>query len=144
MVMQASLSFPKMRSAGTVSLRGSADGFPHSGGQEINRILERLVVSCVSCMPSVKCMGQASGLIIRKAMRDDEHTRVGMSSMIKVDGQFDEIIAIARDKEPVFGSRIVQLGFVSVPAPLDLVDTHDIKPQTTTNLRHGGVDILVQ
>jgi hypothetical protein len=138
------LSFPKIRSAGTVSLRGSADVFPHSGGQEINRILERLVVSCVPCMPSVKRMGQASGLIIRKAMRDDEHTGVGMSRMIKVDGQFDEIIAIARDKEPVFGSRIAQLGFVSVAAPLDLVDTHDIEPQTTTELRHGGVDILVQ
>jgi len=55
-------------------------------------------------MPSVKRMGQASGLIIRKAMRDDEHTRVGMSSMIKVDGQFDEIIAIARDKEPVLAA----------------------------------------
>jgi len=95
-------------------------------------------------MPSVKRMGQASGLIIRKAMWDDEHTRVGMSRMIKVDGQFDEIIAIARDKEPVFGSRIAQLGFVRVPAPLDLVDTHDIEPQTTTDLRHGGVDILVQ
>jgi hypothetical protein len=68
------LSFPKMRSAGTVCLRGSADIFLHSGGQEINRILERLVVSCVSRMPSVKRMGQASGLIIRQAMRDDEHT----------------------------------------------------------------------
>jgi hypothetical protein len=128
----------------TLHLRGSADVFPHSGGQEINRILERLVVSRVSCMPSVKCMGQASGLIIRKAMRDDEYTRMGLCRPIKVDGQLDEIIAIARDKEPVFGSRIAQLGFVRVPAPLDLVDTHDIEPQTTTDLRHSRVDILVQ
>jgi hypothetical protein len=64
--------------------------------------------------------------------------------MIKVDSQFNEIIAIACDKEPVFGSGITQLGFVRVPAPLDLVDTHDIEPQTTTDLGHGGVDILVQ
>jgi hypothetical protein len=95
-------------------------------------------------MPPVKRMGQAGGLIIREAMRDDEDTRVGMSRMIKVDGQFDKVIAIARHKEPVFGGSIAQLGLISVPVPMDLVDTHDIEAQTTTNLRHGGIDILVQ
>jgi hypothetical protein len=110
----------------------------------VSHILEGLVISCVSCLPSVQRMGQASGLSIRQARRDDEHTRVGLAHLIKVDGQFDEIIAIVRDEEPVFGSGIAQLGFVGVPAPLDLVNAHNLEPQTTTDLRHGGVDLLVQ
>ena len=89
-------------------------------------------------------MGKASRLIIRQAMRDNEYPRVGMPRMKKVDGQFDEVIPIARHKETVFGRSIAQLGFVIASAPLYLVNTHDIEAQTTTDLRHRRVDILVQ
>ncbi|MEE8264456.1 MAG: hypothetical protein V3R40_04285 [Gammaproteobacteria bacterium] len=62
----------------------------------------------------------------------------------KVDGQFDEVIPIARHKDTVFGRSISQLGVVIESLPMDLVDTNDIKVQTATNFRYGRVDILVQ
>ena len=51
----------------------------------------------MSFIPSVKSMGKAGRLIIRQAMRDDEHTSVGMPRVKQVDGQFDEVIPIARE-----------------------------------------------
>jgi hypothetical protein len=89
-------------------------------------------------------MGQAGRLIIRQAMRDNEHPSVGMPRMKKVDGQFDEVIPIARHQESVFGRSIAQLGFVIEAVSLYLVHTHDIEAQTPTDLRHSWVDILVQ
>ena len=83
-------------------------------------------------------------MMIREAVRDDEHTSVGMPRVKKVDGQFDEVIPIARHKETMFHRRIAQLRFVIKTVALELVDTDDIEPQTAPDLRHSGVDILVQ
>ena len=121
-----------------------ADAFSPSGGQEINRILERRIVACVAFMPPMKRMSQAGRLMIREAVRDDEHTSVGMPRVKKVDGQFDEVIPIARHKDTMFHRRIAQLRFVIKTVALDLVDTDDIEAQTAPDLRHSGVDILVQ
>jgi hypothetical protein len=88
------------------------DVFSPSGGQEINCILERLIVAFVSFMPPVKSMSKAGGLIIREAVRYDEHPSVGMPRVKKVDGQFDEVIPIARHKDTMFHRSILQLGFV--------------------------------
>jgi hypothetical protein len=114
-----------------------------SSGQEINHILERLAVSFVSLIPPVQSMGKAGRLIIRQAMRCTEYPSVGMSRVKKVDGQFAEVIPIARHKDTVLGRSIAQLGFVIESIALYLVDTHDIEAQTTPDLRHRGVDILV-
>jgi hypothetical protein len=89
-------------------------------------------------------MGQAGRLIIRQAMRDNEHSSVGMPRVKKVNGQFDEVIPIARHKETVFNRSIAQLGLVIESISLYLVHTHDIEAQTPTDLRHRRVDILVQ
>ena len=89
-------------------------------------------------------MGKMGRSIIREAMRYDEHTCVSIPGVKKVDGQFDEVIPIARHKDTVFGRSISQLGVVIESLPMDLVDTNDIKVQTATNFRYGGVDILVQ
>jgi hypothetical protein len=121
-----------------------ADAFSPSGGQEINRILERFIVAFVSFMPPMKSMSKAGRLIIREAVRYDEHTSVGMPRVKKVDGQFDEVIPIARHKDTMFRRSIAQLGFVIKTVALDLVDTDDIEAQTAPDLCHSGVDILVQ
>ena len=63
-------------------------------------------------MPPVKSMSKAGGLIIREAVRYDEHPSVGMPRVKKVDGQFDEVIPIARHKDTMFHRSILQLGFV--------------------------------
>jgi hypothetical protein len=89
-------------------------------------------------------MGKAGRLIIRQAMRYNEYPSVGMPCVKKVNGQFDEVIPIACHKDTVCGRSIVQLGFVIESISLYLVDTHDIEAQTPTDLRHRGVDILVQ
>ena len=95
-------------------------------------------------MPPVKGMSKAGRLIIRQAMRYDEHTSVGMPRVKKVGGQFDEVIPIARHKKTVFRRSILQLGFVIETVSLYLMNADDIKAQTTPDLRHSGVDILVQ
>jgi hypothetical protein len=120
------------------------DAFSPAGGQEINRILERLLVAFVAFMPPVKSMSKAGRLMIREAVRYDEHTRVGMPRVKKVDGQFDEVIPIARYQETMFHRSIAQLGFVIETVALSLVDTDDLEAQTAPDLRHSGVDILVQ
>jgi hypothetical protein len=120
------------------------EGFSPSGGQEINRILERLIVACVMFVPPVKSMGKEGRLIIRETVRYDEDPSVGMRRVKKVDGQFDEVIPIARHKDTVFHCSVLQLGFVIETVPLYLMDTDDIEAQTAPDLCHSGVDILVQ
>jgi hypothetical protein len=95
-------------------------------------------------MPPVKSMSKAGRLIIRQAVRYNEHTSVGMLRVKKVCGQFDEVIPIARHKDTVFRRSISQLGFVIETVSLYLMDTDDIEAQTAPDLRHSGVDILVQ
>jgi energy-converting hydrogenase Eha subunit F len=95
-------------------------------------------------MPPVKSMSKAGRLIIREAVRYDEYTSVGMPSVKKVGGQFDEVIPIARHKDTVFRCSILQLGFIIETVSLYLMDTEDIEAQTAPNRRHSGVDILVQ
>jgi hypothetical protein len=93
----------------------------------------------------MKSMSKAGRLIVRQAVRYDEHTSVGMPRVKKVGGQFAEVIPIARHKDTVFcRSIILQLGFVIETVSLYLMDTDDIEAQTAPDLRHSGVDILVQ
>jgi hypothetical protein len=84
----------------------------------------------------VKSVSKAGRLMIWQAMRDNEHPSVDMPRMKKVDGQFDEVIPIARHKKSVFGRSIAQVGFIIEAMPLDLVHTHDIEVQAPTDLRH--------
>ena len=95
-------------------------------------------------MPPVKSMSKAGRLIIREAVRYNEHTSMGMPRVKKVGGQFDEVIPIACHKNTVFRRGILQLGFVIETVSLYLMNADDIEAQTAPDLRHGGVDILVQ
>ena len=94
-------------------------------------------------MPPVKSMRKAGRLIIREAVRYNEHPSVGTPRVKKVDGQFDEVISIARHKDTMFRRSILQLGFVIEPVALYLMDTDDIEAQPAPDLRHSRVNILV-
>jgi hypothetical protein len=89
-------------------------------------------------------MSKAGRLIIREAVRYDEHTSVGIPRVKKVSGQFDEVIPIARHRDTVCRRRISQLGFVIETVALSLMVTDDLEAQTAPDLRHRGVDIFVQ
>ena len=121
-----------------------ADACSPSGGYEINRILERRIVACVAFLPPMKSISQAGGLMIRKAVWYGEHTSMGMPRMKIVDGQFDEVIPIARHKDTMFRRSIAQLRCVIKTVALYLMNTDDIEAQTAPDLCHSGVDILVQ
>ena len=69
---------------------------------------------------------------------------MGMPRVKKVDGQFDEVIPIARHKDTMFRRSMLQLGLVIKTVALYLMDTDDTEAQTAPDLRHSGVDILVQ
>lgn len=98
----------------------------------------------VIVMPSPEGVGDALGISVRQAVGDDQDTFVLTAGAKRLDRQEDEVIPVAGDEDsPLLGGK-GQLFPIRVTPASDLVDARDIESEATGDLRHGGVQILIQ
>lgn len=79
-----------------------------------------------------------------EAVRDDQQAGVRAVVLEALQGEAEEIVAIARDQAPAVLGRAGELVVVGQPAGADLVDTDGINAAPAKPFGRGGAQIFVE
>src|SRR5262249_34097524 len=82
--------------------------------------------------------------MVRQGVGHDYQPVVELLCLVQGFRQADEVVPVACHKDPAFADRKPELLVVFEAATVDLVDRGHVEAEATADLRHRGVEVLVE
>jgi len=89
-------------------------------------------------------VGDPLGLIVGEAAGNDQHAGVGLAGAESLDGEANEVVAIAGDEDACFAGSPPELLVIRQASAIDFMDADRVESEPACDLGGLRVDVLVQ